>query len=123
MKRWLWMFLAAWLMIGLTAGTSMAHRPYYGPPVIFFPWVVPFPRFYYPPPPVVVPPPIYVPPPAYVPPPSPLVVPPSAQQEPAYWYYCENPKGYYPYITSCPGGWMRVVPPSAPPPDTSSGDK
>jgi hypothetical protein len=30
---------------------------------------------------------------------------------PAYWYYCQNPPGYYPYIKDCPAGWMTVVPP------------
>ncbi|HVN94807.1 MAG TPA: hypothetical protein VMT62_00100 [Syntrophorhabdaceae bacterium] len=36
-------------------------------------------------------------------------------EQPSYWYYCLNPEGYYPYITNCPGGWMRVVPtPPAP---------
>jgi hypothetical protein len=41
-------------------------------------------------------------PPAYVPP----------QTEPQYfWYYCQNPPGYYPYIQQCPGGWQTVVPP------------
>jgi hypothetical protein len=32
------------------------------------------------------------------------------QSESNYWYYCQNPQGYYPYIKSCPGGWMKVVP-------------
>ena len=35
------------------------------------------------------------------------------QEEPAaqpFWYYCQNPKGYYPYVQQCPGGWMKVVP-------------
>jgi hypothetical protein len=32
-----------------------------------------------------------------------------------YWYYCQNPQGYYPYITSCPGGWTKVVPTPPPP--------
>jgi hypothetical protein len=32
------------------------------------------------------------------------------QPEPDYWYYCQNPQGYYPYIKNCPGGWMKVVP-------------
>jgi hypothetical protein len=27
-----------------------------------------------------------------------------------YWYYCQNPQGYYPYVQQCPGGWMQVVP-------------
>ena len=31
-------------------------------------------------------------------------------EQPFYWYYCHNPEGYYPYVTSCPGGWTRVVP-------------
>ena len=40
-------------------------------------------------------------PPDYVQPP---------QQDPDYWYYCEDPRGYYPYVPDCPGGWMKVVP-------------
>lgn len=31
-----------------------------------------------------------------------------------YWYYCQNPQGYYPYVQNCPAGWMQVVP--QPPP-------
>jgi hypothetical protein len=27
-----------------------------------------------------------------------------------YWYYCQNPMGYYPYVKECPSGWMKVVP-------------
>ena len=30
------------------------------------------------------------------------------------WYYCEQTRGYYPYVKECPGGWKRVPP--APPP-------
>jgi len=37
------------------------------------------------------------------------------QQQPYYWYYCQNPQGYYPYIKSCPGGWIPVVPNITPP--------
>jgi hypothetical protein len=49
------------------------------------------------------------------------VTPPaeSGQQQPSYWYFCQNPEGYYPYVKECPGGWMKVVPPkpnAAPPP-------
>jgi hypothetical protein len=36
------------------------------------------------------------------------------QQESDYWYYCQNPQGYYPYVKSCPGGWMKVVPDTVP---------
>jgi len=57
---------------------------------------------YYASPPVVQQPPVYVEPTA----------PP---QEPQYWYYCQNPQGYYPYVQQCPNGWMKVVPQSSPP--------
>ncbi len=33
-----------------------------------------------------------------------------AEPQQEYWYYCKDPQGYYPYVTSCPGGWLRVVP-------------
>ena len=31
-----------------------------------------------------------------------------------WWYYCEDSRGYYPYVKSCLSGWKRVPP--APPP-------
>ena len=31
---------------------------------------------------------------------------------PTYWYYCQNPQGYYPYVPQCPGGWLTVVAPA-----------
>jgi len=43
---------------------------------------------------------------------TPLYVEP--QQEAYYWYYCKRPKGYYPYVKSCPSGWMKVVPDTNP---------
>ena len=33
-----------------------------------------------------------------------------SEPQPYYWYYCRDPKGYYPYVESCKGGWTRVVP-------------
>ncbi len=33
-----------------------------------------------------------------------------------YWYYCQNPPGYYPYVNQCPAGWLQVVPQPTPPP-------
>jgi hypothetical protein len=49
----------------------------------------------------------------YVPPPSIVVPPPRVYVEPTpyAWYYCENPRGYYPYVQQCPGGWLPVAPP------------
>ena len=47
----------------------------------------------YPPPPVVYPAPTTAIP-------APVPATPAA---PASWYYCANPKGYYPYVQSCKG--------------------
>ncbi len=38
-----------------------------------------------------------------------------APPQQTYWYFCQNAGAYYPYVKECPGGWMQVVPPSAPP--------
>ncbi len=59
--------------------------------------------------------------PSYVYPPTvivPTTPPVYIQQQPAqpaqpktsYWYYCQNPNGYYPYVKNCPGGWLQVAP-------------
>ena len=26
----------------------------------------------------------------------------------AWWYRCDQPSGYYPYVQDCPGGWQTV---------------
>ena len=67
---------------------------WWGPPV----WVEPYPTYVMPPPVVVAP----APPPVYVEP-----APPGGS------YFCENPRGYYPQVPQCPGGWRLVAP--APP--------
>ena len=66
------------------------------------PWYPYHPYYYYAAPPVVIPqePQTYVQP---------------EQPKENYWYYCQNPQGYYPYVKTCPGGWMKVVPQPAPP--------
>ena len=33
---------------------------------------------------------------------------------PPYWYYCQNPAGYYPDVPHCPGDWLIVVPEQPP---------
>lgn len=61
--------------------------------------VYPYPDFYIPPTVVIEQPP----------------GPPPAQ----YWYYCDLPAGYYPYVTQCSVPWKAVAatpPPSPPPP-------
>jgi hypothetical protein len=47
--------------------------------------------------------------------PTPQQAVPSQPMETSYWYYCQKPQGYYPYVQECPTGWMKVVP-SPPPP-------
>ena len=80
--------------------SSWGFRFYWGFPVVVgSPW---YPYGYYSPPPVIVQQqqPVYVEP---------------EQRPDEYWYYCQNPQGYYPYVKSCPGGWMKVVPQPTPP--------
>ena len=44
---------------------------------------------------------------------APAVPDPSQSPPSQYWYYCEDARGYYPYVQQCPRGWMTVVPPAA----------
>ncbi|SET53402.1 hypothetical protein SAMN05216326_13416 [Nitrosomonas marina] len=93
-------------------GIHLGHPGYFGyghyDPFFYDP-------FFYPPiysyPPVVVPmtPPVIVPstPPVYIQQQE-QVAPTQPQMN--YWYYCQNPEGYYPYVKQCPGGWLRVSP-------------
>lgn len=65
--------------------------------------------------------PYYSPPPVVVQQaPEEFVQRPDTQSEDSgYWYYCQDPKGYYPYVKRCPNGWLRVVPS----PDTTNGEE
>lgn len=45
--------------------------------------------------------------PVIVPPAEPLVVEPLAPQA-HLWYYCREAQMYYPYVSTCPGGWQEV---------------
>ena len=36
--------------------------------------------------------------------------PKPAESKTSYWYYCQTPQGYYPYVKKCPGGWLQVAP-------------
>jgi hypothetical protein len=56
------------------------------------------PYYAYPPPVVYAPPPVYAAPPVMI------------AQPTQYWYYCDNPAGYYPYVPSCPTPWRQVTP-------------
>lgn len=71
---------------------SYAYPPYYG-----------YPGYYAYPPAVTVP----SSPPVYVERDDDDVAP---SRDRGYWYYCDRPDGYYPYVKECPGGWERVAP-------------
>ena len=75
-------------------GVGVGFGPYWG-----WPYPYPYPYPYYAAPPVVYAPTIYA-----APAPAPVARMPPAQS----WYYCDNPKGYYPYVGSCAAGWQQV---------------
>jgi len=117
MKRTVAIFLATLMLLLVSSLPSQARvrgdiwigpgwgwgPGFWGPPYGYgYPYGYP----YYSAPPVV----IQQEPQEYVHQPAPQ---PEQQQ---YWYYCSESKTYYPYVKSCPGGWMRVAPTPAPAP-------
>jgi hypothetical protein len=42
------------------------------------------------------------------PPPVAPAVAPDAAPGTGWWYLCSSPRGAYPYVRECPGGWERV---------------
>ncbi len=90
-------YRSVWRGPGFYWRGSVVLGPWY--PYYYRPW---YPYYYYARPPLIVQdqPRVYVQP----------------EQQPAdYWYYCQNPQGYYPYVKKCPDGWMKVVPEVSPP--------
>ena len=85
------------------------YAPYYGPSY-YGPYAYPYPAYPYYPPAVVAAPSS---PPTYIEKGAPDEGAAPAQS--AYWYYCRDANGYYPYVKQCPGGWERVAP--QPPPE------
>ncbi|MCQ8182509.1 hypothetical protein NP603_15410 [Methylomonas sp. SURF-1] len=79
----------------------MFPRPYF-PPYPYYPAYPYYP--YYPREIITVP----AQPPVYIERERPAT--PSAPLPEGYWYYCDNPAGYYPYVNQCPGGWRQVTP-------------
>jgi hypothetical protein len=107
--KWMGMIVILAVLLFASAGSSHAwgghhgggghhrfrgHHRVFGPHVFvgIAPYWVPYSY-----PPVVVPP-------------APVYVPPSPPGPTPYWYYCDNPPGYYPYVQQGPGGWRPVVP-------------
>lgn len=58
--------------------------------------------------PAVVEPPVYVQ--QAVMAPRVVVSAPAYTQQQNHWYYCAQAGGYYPYVQSCPAGWLKVLP-------------
>jgi len=89
-------------LLGYGLGSYFGGRPSYGYPATgYAPGYGYAPAYGYAPP--VAPPPVYVQ--------RQDVVNVQAQPQASnYWHYCRNPEGYYPYVKSCPGGWLQVVP-------------
>jgi hypothetical protein len=88
--------------VGIGIGLGPFWGPYWGPywGGYWRPYAYPFAYAY---PPVVAAPSTQV----YLQPSlqAPVQPPPSV-----YWYNCDNPQGYYPYVQQCPGGWRPVAP-------------
>ena len=111
MRKIIIVILAALALVIVNSQESHAYRGGHGGHFRVGVWLGPglwWPNYYpyypyYPAPPVVV-----------QEPPETYIQQPPADQEPDYWYYCPEPKGYYPYVKKCPKGWMKVIPPSAP---------
>ena len=108
--RWKWivMILAGLLVTSAVpgyAGVRVFVRPSVVVPArpFFAPYWGPYWAPYDYPAVVVTPPPtVYVQPTPQAP-----AQPPAAS---SFWYYCEAPQGYYPYVQQCPGGWRPVAP-------------
>ena len=80
--------------VGVVVGPGWG--PWWGP----YPYVYPYPYPYYP----------------YEYDASPVVIQSEPEyfepqsQAPQYRYYCTDPGGYYPSVSRCSKGWMKVVP-------------
>lgn len=74
-------------------------------------WWIVGPGWYWYPAPIYPYPNPYVPPAVVQAPPAPPAQP---QALPPTWYYCDRPRGYYPYVPECSSGWRAV--PATPPP-------
>ncbi|MGE5622256.1 MAG: hypothetical protein ACM3WS_03765 [Bacillota bacterium] len=105
------------LLALIAAGSAWAHQPFhhwrghphahvgvvigvpFGPPVYYR-----SPTYYAYPPIIAVP----APPPVYI---EQSGGQQDLDEQPNYWwYYCQLPQGYYPYVQRCPMGWKRVAP-------------
>ncbi len=112
-----WKAAAGTCVVALAFGLAVAPLPAAARVIVGFGFgmpIVPAPWYYAPPPVVYAPPPVvYAPPPVMVSPPQSAYI----SQPTQAWYYCDNPKGYYPYVATCNSAWRQVPaqPTSVPP--------
>jgi hypothetical protein len=110
--------LAILVAAAFTAGIASAHgghRHYHHRSHLHFGFHFGAPAYWYPGPRYYYPPAYYYPPVVAVPAEPTRYIergdaysPP--EQQPGYWYYCQEAKAYYPYVQQCAGGWQRVNP-------------
>jgi len=53
--------------------------------------------------------------PAYVEPAPAVMAAPNSAAPPQFWYYCDNPEGYFPAVQTCNISFRQVPPPPPPP--------
>ncbi len=95
----------------LALGAMLSPRPAEARVFVGFGFGVPLYGPWYAPPPFAYGPPVvYAPPRVVYAPPADATFAPAPQS----WYYCDNPRGYYPYVTACAGGWRPVPATPAP---------
>ena len=100
---------------GFGPGFGPGYGPYYPRPYYPYSYYDPYVYGYpYSPPVIVTPAPVVQSPPVYIEQQTQQQPAPTANQSSApadyYWYHCDQPEGYYPYIKECPQGWTKVTP-------------
>jgi len=83
--------------VGVVIGAPLFWPPYYYGQPHYYPY---YPYAY----------PYQYPTVVAVPSEPPVYIEQSPQQQQQYWYFCNNPQGYYPYVKQCPSGWQQVAP-------------
>lgn len=80
----------------VVVGVGFGFGPFWGVP---YPYPYPYPYAY----PYPAPPPYYAPSAVYAP-----AADPGYGVASSTWYYCDNPRGYYPDVPQCNSGWRAV---------------
>ncbi|HEY8099772.1 MAG TPA: hypothetical protein VIF82_03390 [Burkholderiaceae bacterium] len=98
--------------ISISAAAHHGHFHHHGPRIgfaiggsLWWPGPGYYAPYYYPYPPIVTTP---APPPVYIE--QSQASSASTASQSAYWYYCDHPQGYYPYIKQCSDQWQKVAP-------------